>query len=99
MVDINLMGVVHGCHYFLPRMIARGQGGHIVNVASMAGYLPNEATTAYSVTKAGVVSLSECLRIELRQHGIGVTAICPLQRMGRAHAGEALPRRNDGAAR
>jgi len=75
-VDINLMGVVHGCHFFIPAMVARRRG-HIVNIASMAGYLPTEATTAYSVTKAGVVSLSECLRIELRQYGIGVTVICP----------------------
>jgi NAD(P)-dependent dehydrogenase (short-subunit alcohol dehydrogenase family) len=76
-VDINLMGVVHGCHVFVPRMVSRGRGGHVVNIASMAGYVPAVATTAYCVTKAGVVSLSECLRIELAESGIGVTAICP----------------------
>jgi NAD(P)-dependent dehydrogenase (short-subunit alcohol dehydrogenase family) len=76
-VDINLMGVVHGCHVFVPRMVSRGRGGHVVNIASMAGFTPVTATTAYCVTKAGVISLSECLRIELAEHGIGVTAICP----------------------
>jgi NAD(P)-dependent dehydrogenase (short-subunit alcohol dehydrogenase family) len=76
-VDINLMGVVHGCHLFVPRMVARGRGGHVVNIASMAGFTPTAATTAYCVTKAGVLMLSECMRIELEEHGIGVTAICP----------------------
>jgi NAD(P)-dependent dehydrogenase (short-subunit alcohol dehydrogenase family) len=76
-VDVNLMGVVHGCHVFVPRMVARGRGGHVVNVASMAGFTPTVATTAYCVTKAGVLMLSECMRIELEEHGIGVTAICP----------------------
>src|SRR5262249_29463115 len=47
------------------------------NISSMAGYTPAEATTAYCVTKAGVLMLSECLRIELELHDIGVTAICP----------------------
>jgi NAD(P)-dependent dehydrogenase (short-subunit alcohol dehydrogenase family) len=76
-VDINLMGVVHGCALFVPRMVERGRGGHVVNVASMAAYFPAVATTAYCATKAGVLMLSECLRIELREHRIGVTAICP----------------------
>jgi NAD(P)-dependent dehydrogenase (short-subunit alcohol dehydrogenase family) len=76
-VGINLMGVVNGCHFFVPSMVARRRGGHIVNVASMAAYMPTPITTAYCVTKAAVASLSECLRVELRQHGIGVTALCP----------------------
>jgi NAD(P)-dependent dehydrogenase (short-subunit alcohol dehydrogenase family) len=76
-LDINLMGVVHGCHVFVPRMVARGRGGHVVNIASMAGFTPTAGTTAYCVTKAGVLMLSECMRIELEEHRIGVTAICP----------------------
>ncbi len=76
-LDINLMGVVHGCHFFVPRMVERAQGGHVVNIASMAGFTPTAATTAYCVTKSGVLALSECLRIELSPHAIGVTAICP----------------------
>ena len=74
---INLRGVVHGCHYFVPKMVERGAGGHVVNVSSVAGYLPAEALSAYVTTKYAVLGLSESLRIELRRHGIGVTAICP----------------------
>jgi NAD(P)-dependent dehydrogenase (short-subunit alcohol dehydrogenase family) len=76
-VGINLRGVVHGCHFFVPKMVARGRRGHVVNVASAAGYLATEALAAYSTTKFAVVGLSEALREELRPHAIGVTAICP----------------------
>ena len=71
------MGVVHGLHFFLPRMVARGKGGHVVNVSSAAGYLPSGALPAYCTTKFGVLGLSESLREELAGHGIGVTAVCP----------------------
>ena len=76
-VSINLMGVVYGCHYFVPPMVARGRGGHVVNVASAAGYVASAQLAAYSTTKFAVVGLSEALRDELARHGIGVTAICP----------------------
>src|SRR5690606_13432314 len=58
---INLLGVVHGCHFFVPPMVARGTGGHVVNVSSAAGYLPAEALSAYVTTKYGVLGLSEAL--------------------------------------
>ena len=74
---INLLGVVHGCHFFVPPMVERGAGGHVVNVSSAAGYLPSEALSAYVTTKFAVLGLSEALRTELRRHRIGVTAICP----------------------
>ena len=76
-VGINLMGVVHGCHFFLPAMVQRGRGGHVVNLSSMAGYHATPALTAYSATKFGVLGMSEALREELRPHRIGVTAVCP----------------------
>ncbi len=76
-VGINLMGVVHGCHFFVPPMVARGAGGHVVNVASAAGYLPTELLSAYTATKYAVLGLSESLHLELARRGIGVTAICP----------------------
>jgi NAD(P)-dependent dehydrogenase (short-subunit alcohol dehydrogenase family) len=76
-VSINLRGVVHGCHFFVPRMRDRGLGGHVVNVASAAGYFASEALAAYSTTKFAVLGLSEALREELARHGIGVTAVCP----------------------
>ena len=75
-VGINLWGVIHGCHYFLPRMVAR-RSGHVVNVASAAGYVASEMLAAYSTTKFAVLGLSEALRDELAQHGIGVTTVCP----------------------
>ncbi|WP_433208935.1 SDR family NAD(P)-dependent oxidoreductase [Nocardia sp. CA-107356] len=77
LVSINLMGVVHGCDAFLPAMIERDRGGHVVNLASAAGLLANPQLSAYSATKFAVLGLSESLRMELKPHGIGVTAICP----------------------
>ncbi|MDD3718075.1 MAG: SDR family NAD(P)-dependent oxidoreductase [Actinomycetota bacterium] len=73
----NLMGVIHGCHFFYPRMIAQGGGGHIVNVASAAGLFPLPGSIPYTCTKYAVVGFSETLRAEAAQHGIGVSAICP----------------------
>lgn len=74
---VNLMGAVHGCRAFGCQMVERGQGGHIVNVASCAAWLPNRLLGSYAVTKAAVLMLSECLRVELAGQAIGVTAICP----------------------
>ena len=76
-VAINIMGVVHGCHFFVPRMVERGTGGHVVNLSSAAGFYATPALVAYSATKFAVLGLSESLREELHPHGIGVTAICP----------------------
>jgi NAD(P)-dependent dehydrogenase (short-subunit alcohol dehydrogenase family) len=76
-VSINLMGVVHGCQCFVPKMVERGAGGHVANLSSMAGFHASPALVAYSTTKFAVLGLSEALREELRPHGIGVTAICP----------------------
>ena len=58
-------------------MAERGQGGHIVNIASAAAYQPSRALPAYSTSKAAVLMLSECLRAELAERDIGVSAICP----------------------
>ncbi|MER6706966.1 SDR family oxidoreductase [Streptomyces fumanus] len=76
-LDVNLWGVIHGCRLFGGRMAERGQGGHIVNIASAAAYQPSRALPAYSTSKAAVLMLSECLRAELADRGIGVTAVCP----------------------
>jgi NAD(P)-dependent dehydrogenase (short-subunit alcohol dehydrogenase family) len=75
-VDVNLMGVVHGCLYFGPHLLERGRG-HIVNVASAAAYTPTRVLPAYGATKAGVLMLSESLRAELSGTGVGVSAVCP----------------------
>ncbi|MET8503801.1 SDR family oxidoreductase [Streptomyces sp. NPDC004787] len=76
-LDVNLWGVIHGCRIFGGQMAERGQGGHIVNTASAAAFQPSRALPAYSTSKAAVLMLSECLRAELAEQGIGVSAICP----------------------
>ena len=76
-LSINLMGVVHGCRVFGAQMAERSRGGHIVNIASAAAFTPTPVMAPYSVSKAGVKMLSECLRLELKPYGIGVSAICP----------------------
>src|SRR5206468_2139606 len=76
-LSINLWGVIHGCQFFLPPMVRRGRGGHVVNVSSAAGFLATAQLAAYSATKFAVFGLSEALRDELRPHGIAVTTVCP----------------------
>jgi NAD(P)-dependent dehydrogenase (short-subunit alcohol dehydrogenase family) len=77
LLEVNVMGVVNSCRLFGAQMVEQGAGGHLVNVASVASYMPLPFAPAYGATKAGVRMLSESLRIELAGHGIGVTAICP----------------------
>lgn len=76
-LDINLMGVVHGCHAFLPAMVARKQGGHVVNLASLAAYVAAADMPVYCTSKYAVLGFTESLRADMARHGIGVTAICP----------------------
>ena len=76
-LDVNLWGVIHGCRAFGTLMAARGEGGHIVNLASAAAYLPSRMLAAYATSKAGVSMLSDCLRAELAGQGIKVSAIYP----------------------
>ncbi len=73
---INLWGVVHGCHAFVPRMKAQ-RGGFILNVASSAGIASFPEMGPYNVSKAGVISLTETLQGELAPYGIGVSVLCP----------------------
>jgi NAD(P)-dependent dehydrogenase (short-subunit alcohol dehydrogenase family) len=78
-LDINLMGVVHGVRSFVPRMLEGGEGGHIVNTASVAGLISLPGSAVYCVSKHAVVTLSECLRHDLKVAGsaIGVSVLCP----------------------
>ncbi|WP_198653564.1 SDR family NAD(P)-dependent oxidoreductase [Actinocorallia populi] len=76
-VQINLGGVARGCRLFGRQMVERGHGGHLVNVASAAAFTPHRAMAAYASTKAAVLMLSQCLRADLAEHRIGVSAICP----------------------
>ncbi|MFO1191626.1 MAG: SDR family NAD(P)-dependent oxidoreductase [Rhodoferax sp.] len=77
LLDTNLSSVYHGIKTFAPRMVARGQGGHIVNTASMAGLLAPPGLSVYVATKFAVLGLSECVRAELAPHHIGVSVLCP----------------------
>jgi NAD(P)-dependent dehydrogenase (short-subunit alcohol dehydrogenase family) len=75
-VDINLMGVVHGCHAFVPRFKKQGSGA-VLNVASAAGLVHMPGMAAYNATKAAVVALSETLYGEVAGLNIDVTVLCP----------------------
>jgi NAD(P)-dependent dehydrogenase (short-subunit alcohol dehydrogenase family) len=79
-LGVNLWGVIHGVHSFLPRLLDQGQPAHIVNTSSLAGVvsgIPNLGP--YNVSKVGVVSISETLRLELAMAGaaVGVSVLCP----------------------
>jgi NAD(P)-dependent dehydrogenase (short-subunit alcohol dehydrogenase family) len=76
-LGVNLMGVVHGIHYFIPRMLRQGRPGHVVNTASMAGLVPVARLAPYCTSKHAVVGLSESLNAELAPRGIHVSAVCP----------------------
>ena len=73
---INLMGVIHGCHFFTPAMAARGRG-HVVNVSSVLGFYPAPGLAPYVVSKFGVLGLTLAMRPELEIKGVRATAICP----------------------
>jgi NAD(P)-dependent dehydrogenase (short-subunit alcohol dehydrogenase family) len=77
-LGVNLGGVINGIVSFLPKMIAHGEGGHIVNTSSMAGIIPlPSAGGLYSTSKFAVRGLTESLRLALGVHNIGVSVLCP----------------------
>src|SRR5580700_2013643 len=76
-LDVNLMGVVHGIRTFLPHIRAHGEGGHIVNTASRAGMKSGMGFSPYSASKFAVVNMSEGLVLQVKPLGIGVTVLCP----------------------
>ena len=77
-LGVNLGGVINGIVSFLPKMIAHGEGGHIVNTSSMAGIIPLPSTGGlYSTSKFAVRGLTESLRLALGVHNIGVSVLCP----------------------
>jgi len=76
-LDVNLMGVLHGIRAFLPHIREHGEGGHIVNTASMAGMITGLGFSPYGASKFAVVNMSEGLALRLRPLGIGVSVLCP----------------------
>ncbi len=75
-LEVDLFGVIHGCHVFVPFLRAQGHG-HVLNVASAAGLFSAPMMGAYNVAKAGVIALSETLSAELGDSKVGVTVLCP----------------------
>jgi NAD(P)-dependent dehydrogenase (short-subunit alcohol dehydrogenase family) len=75
-ININLLGVVRGCHTFVPMLLAQ-HSGHVVNIASFAALASAPGMASYNVAKAGVFSLSESLRAEVYDEGVDVTVACP----------------------
>lgn len=75
-LEVNLLGAVNGCRAFVPMLKTQG-GGHLVNVASLAGLVHPAAMSSYAASKAAVVALSESLRFELKPWGITVSVVCP----------------------
>ncbi|HKE44597.1 MAG TPA: SDR family NAD(P)-dependent oxidoreductase [Steroidobacteraceae bacterium] len=77
MMGVNFGGVVNSIQTFVPRIIAHGQGGHIVNTASMSAFIAGGPAGIYSASKFAVRGLSEALRVELAKYDIGVSVLCP----------------------
>lgn len=74
-IDINLKGVINGCRAFIP--LLEKSHGHLVNIASYLGFINTPESACYNVTKAGIISLSETLRVELAKSGVGVSVVMP----------------------
>jgi NAD(P)-dependent dehydrogenase (short-subunit alcohol dehydrogenase family) len=93
-LDVNLMGVLHGIRTFLPHIRGHGEGGHIVNTASMAGMINGLGFSPYAASKFAVVSMSEGLAAQLKPLGIGVSVLCPsFVRTGIGESGRNRPQR------
>jgi NAD(P)-dependent dehydrogenase (short-subunit alcohol dehydrogenase family) len=76
-MNVNVMGVVYGTEIFLPLIREHGEGGHILNTASVGGHVAYGGVLAYSTTKHAVVGYTEALADQLKDEGIGVSALCP----------------------
>jgi len=91
-MDVNLGGVINGIVEFLPRMLAHGEGGHIINTSSMAAVVPMRVASIYITAKSAVLGLSEQMRGELEEENIGVSAFCPGPvQTSISHSGELRP--------
>jgi len=100
-LGVNLWGVIHGIEAFVPRMILRGEPGHIVNTASMAGLVASKGLGIYNTSKYAVVGLSETLAKDLKPYRIGVSVLCPMgveTRIRESERNRPVALRNDRAA-
>lgn len=96
MIDVNLMGVIHGIHTFLPVLEANADGGHIVNTSSMASLGPTVGVGAYTAAKCGVTGLTEVLDLELREAGSPVRATVLIPGTVRTNIGTSQRNREGG---
>lgn len=76
LINVNLYGVIHGVKAFMPLFIEQGEG-HVVNTASMGGLISGPPEGLYTTTKFAIVGLSESLVMEVAEHGVGVSVLCP----------------------
>jgi NAD(P)-dependent dehydrogenase (short-subunit alcohol dehydrogenase family) len=76
-MSVNVRGVINGVQTFVPRMIERGNGGHVVNTGSMSSFVALARTGIYCATKMAIRGYSETLAAEIAEHGIGVSLLCP----------------------
>ena len=91
-MGVNLGGAINGIVTILPRIRRHGEGGHIVNTASMSGLLPHSGATIYGTSKGAAVAMMECMRGELEPEGIVCSAFCPgAVQSNIAKAGETRP--------
>ena len=73
---VNVMGVVHGCHFFVPEMVKAGRGA-VVNISSVLGFFPAAKVVGYVASKFAVLGLTESMRAELAPKGLRISAVCP----------------------
>jgi len=76
-LGVNLMGVLHGIKVFGPSMVSHAEPCHIVNTASIAGLIPTQGLGSYTVSKYGVVAMSETLALETAETNMAVSVLCP----------------------
>lgn len=76
-LSVNLFGIIHACHYFLPQIMRSGGDGHVANLSSMYGYWPSPCVAGYLTSKFGVFGYSQALREDLRGTRVGVSTVCP----------------------
>ncbi|HVV92854.1 MAG TPA: SDR family NAD(P)-dependent oxidoreductase [Hyphomicrobiales bacterium] len=92
-LGVNLFGAIHGVQAFVPRIRAHGEGGHVVNTASMAGlFVSHRETGVYAASKFAVVAFSEALAYDLRNTGIGVSILAPAAVATAIYANSAVAR-------
>ena len=77
LLAVNLYGVIHGCRSFVPRLLDQGEPAHIVNTASVGGWMSGPEIGMYCTTKFAVIAYTEALAAELGERGVGVSALCP----------------------